>query len=238
MNKITELQDRKKLCEGRSFGIGFSILNKISNNKYETYLPFTACRDYLNDFSYVEYTKKEISKIHGYKHELLNCFNNKRFFYIGINTLNYNCGTNWQSKEEANQVLISNKNNLEQLINRIEEYIGLKTKSKIIVDEDTLIIKAPIYWSKTTALISVYTLLIRCNFNIQLNDSDIIEQLKNNKCFIIDDEYMKNLIVQFLENKDKFKTIIDYDSLDIIQKEDIHNFGIQGYLSKIQNVSS
>lgn len=233
MNKITELQDRKKLYEGRSFGIGFSILNKISNNKYETYLPFTACRDYLNDFSYVEYTKKEIGKIHGYEHKLLNCFNNKRFFYIGVNTLNYNSGTNWQYKEEAKQVLISNKDNLEKLINKIEEYIGLKTKSKIIVDEDTLIIKVPIYWSKTTALISVYTLLIRCNFNIQLNDSDIIEQLKNNKCFITDDEYMKNLVVQFLENKDKFKTIIDYDSLDIIQKEDIHNFGVQGYLSKV-----
>lgn len=234
MNKITELQERSNLNEGRNYGIGFSILNKISNNKYETYLPFTACRDYLNDFSYVEYTKKEIGKIHGYDHKLLNCFDRKRYFYIGVNTLHNNGGGHWAKKDDAEKLLISNKDNLENLINKVEDYIGLKTKSKVIIDENTLIIKAPIYWSKTTVLISLFTLLIRCHFNIELNDSDLIEQLKADKCYIVDDEYMKGYIISFLEQKDKFKTTIDYNKLGIKDKADIHNFGIQGYLSKIK----
>ena len=73
MKKIKELQKRSKLCEGRNYGVGFTILNK-KGSKFETYLPFTACRDYLNDFAYVESTKKEIGSIYGYNHKLLNCF--------------------------------------------------------------------------------------------------------------------------------------------------------------------
>jgi len=75
MKKIKELQKRSKLGEGRNYGVGFTILNKIGS-KFETYLPFTACRDYLNDFAYVESTKKEIGEIYGYNHKLLNCFDN------------------------------------------------------------------------------------------------------------------------------------------------------------------
>ena len=71
MKKIKELQKRSKLNEGRNYGVGFTILNK-KGSKFETYLPFTACRDYLNDFAYVESTKKEIGEIYGYNHKLLN----------------------------------------------------------------------------------------------------------------------------------------------------------------------
>ena len=89
MKKIKELQKRSKLSEGRNFGVGFTILNK-KGSKFETYLPFTACRDYLNDFAYVESTKKEIGKIYGYDHKILNCFDNKNIVYFGVKTLHYN----------------------------------------------------------------------------------------------------------------------------------------------------
>jgi len=98
MKKIKELQKRSTLQEGRNFGIGFSILNKIGN-KFETYLPFTACRDYLNDFIFVEKFKTEIGTAYGYNHKILNCFENKRYFYIGVNTLHNNGGGNWNLKE-------------------------------------------------------------------------------------------------------------------------------------------
>lgn len=237
MKKIKELQNRSELSEGRNFGIGFSILNK-KNDKYETYLPFTACRDYLNDFSYVEYTKKETESIHGYNHKLLNCFHNKRIFYLGVNTLNYNYSNSpWADKEKALAILVNNYKILERFLNNIEQEAGLKGRTKISLDEDVLIIKAPIYWSKTTALISAYTLLIRCFFNIKEEDlqQSMEDLMKNHECFIQGDTYMKKSCIEFY-NKAKTGKFdkVNYSNLKITHASSIHNFGIQGYLSMIK----
>ena len=239
MKKIKELQERKKLSEGRSYGIGFSILKK-DKKEYQTYLPFTACRDYLNDFSYVEHTKKEIGSIHGYNHKLLNCFNNERTFYLGVNTLDFNNGGNWTLKNEAEKILINNYKTLELFINTIENKINLfKTRTKIELDENTLIIKSPSYWNKTTSLISVYTLLIRCFFNIEFKENeDILIKMKEHKCFINNDSMMKNNCIRFYElNTKNFKKIskIDYSKFKIEGASAVHNFGINGYLNRIKN---
>lgn len=235
MKKIKELQERSKLNEGRSFGIGFSILKPITRSKFETYLPFTACRDYLNDFTYVESTKKEIGEIHGYNHELLNCFENKRIFYLGVNTLHYNTNNKWRDFEDCEKKLISNYKNLEIIINRIEQNIGIKN-TVISLDEDVLIFKAPIYWSKSTALISFYTLLIRCCFNLENTDGNIQDLIKNHKCFINADTMMKKEILEFLKLTDyKSLSNINYNDLLIESKSQVHNFGAASYLIKLKD---
>lgn len=235
MKKIEEKQKRSKLNEGRNYGIGFTILKPNSNKtKFETFLPFTACRDYLNDFSYVEHTKKEIGSIHGYNHKLLNCFNKNRYFYLGINTLDFNNGGPWNGKEKALEQLVNNFKNLELLLNTVEDKINLfKTRTSIELDEDVLIIKSPSYWNKSTALISVYTLLIRCYFNLKLDtQKDLIKQLENHNCFIGADNYMKKGCISFLnsENFNRYKNV-DYSKLKIQSNSQIHNFGISGYLN-------
>jgi len=236
MKQIKELQKRSDLGEGRDYGIGFTILNKISKDNYETYLPFTACRDYLNDFSYVEYTKTEIGTIHGYNHKLLNCFDKKRLFFLGVNTLHNNHGGNWKLKDEATKILIDNRDNLQKIINIIETKLWLKSRTTITIDEDTLIFRCPLYWSKTTALISAFTLIIRCYFNFDKEYS--IENLTNHKCIIDADNYMIQSVIEFINNIGKYTyDKIDYDKLEIKSASNVHNFGIQGYLSKIkQNV--
>lgn len=235
MKKIKELQKRKSLNEGRDYGIGFSILKKINNNNYETYLPFTACRDYLNDFSYVEYTKKEIGNIHGYNHKILNCFNYKKVFYLGVKTLDFNYNATWDKRIKAEEILLNNYKFLQTFLNRIEDQLGLKIKTSITVDEDTLIFKAPIYWTKTTALISVYTLMIRCFFNMTEEDLSLPVDVffEKHSCFISEDQYMKKHCINFFNNIDKinFKKV-DYSKLKIIDKSSVHNFGIQGFLNK------
>jgi hypothetical protein len=232
MKKIKELQKRSSLNEGRNFGIGFAVLKPINStkNKFETLNAFTACRDYLNDFSYVEYTKKEIGSVYGYNHKLLNVFNNKRLFYLGINTLDYKGGGSWNLKEEALNILIANYKNLERLLNKFEEKLGLKTKSSIRLDEDVLIIKAPIYWTKTTALISVYTLIIRCFFNIEnFNDDNFEEILRKHKPFIMGDSMMIKNCIKFYDNSQLDYDKINYDNHNILSATTIHNFGIDNY---------
>ena len=239
MKKIKELQERSKLSEGRNYGVGFTILNK-KGSKFETYLPFTACRDYLNDFAYVESTKKEIGEIYGYNHKLLNCFDNKNVVYFGVNTLHYKKGKNYDKFDELQNILINNYKNLELFLNRIEDNLGVKIKTSIELDEDTLIIKCSKFWVKSTPLISVYTLLIRCYFNIKTNDKPIIDILKDNIPFINADSMMKKPCIDFYEmylnNKSKFINP-DYNGYGLVKEDNpglIHNFGIVGLINKIK----
>jgi hypothetical protein len=235
MKKIKELQKRSTLGEGRNYGIGFSILNKIGN-KFETYLPFTACRDYLNDFIFVEKFKTEIGTAHGYNHKILNCFENKRYFYIGVNTLHFKSSGNWNLKEEATNLLINNYKNLESFLNKIEDSLKFKSRTTIEVDEDTLILKVPIYWSKSTPLISVYTLLIRCYFNISNNFVLNEENLNLHKPFIEADTYFIKSCSKYFKNIKNvdFKNV-EYSIYNVSHTSwsSVHNFGIQAFLTKI-----
>ena len=240
MKKIKELQKRSKLNEGRNFGVGFTILNK-KGSKFETYLPFTACRDYLNDFAYVESTKKEIGSIYGYNHKLLNCFDNKNIVYFGVKTLNYNNNNgNYEKFEELQNILINNYKNLEHFLNKIETDFNIKIKTSIELDEDTLIIKCSKFWVKSTPLISVYTLLIRCYFNTDLEGDSIVDILKNNIPFINTDSMMKRPCIDFYElymnNKSKFINP-DYNGYGLVKDNNpglIHNFGIDGFIKKLR----
>ncbi len=239
MKKIKELQKRSKLAEGRNFGVGFTILNK-KGSKFETYLPFTACRDYLNDFAYVESTKKEIGSIYGYNHKLLNCFDNKNIVYFGVNTLHKNGGSKYEKFDELQQILINNYKNLELFLNKIETDLGINIKSKIELDEETLIVKCSKFWVKSTPLISVYTLLIRCYFNVTELNKPIVDILKSNRPFITADSMMKQPCISFyelyLKNKNKFINP-DYNGYNLVKDKEpglIHNFGISGFINKIK----
>ena len=241
MKKIKELQKRSKLCEGRNYGVGFTILNK-KGSKFETYLPFTACRDYLNDFAYVESTKKEIGKIYGYDHKILNCFDNKNIVYFGVKALNYNNNNvNYDKLGELQNILINNYENLELFLNIIERDLGIKIQTRIELDEDTLIIKCSKFWVKSTVLISVYTLLIRCYFNVDIAGIKPIKDiLKNNIPFINADSMMKKPCIDFyelyLDNKSKFINP-NYKGYGLVKegKPDlIHNFGIDGFIKKLR----
>lgn len=240
MKKIKELQKRSQLNEGRNYGVGFTILNK-KGSKFETYLPFTACRDYLNDFAYTESTKKEIGLIYGYCHKLLNCFDNKNIVYFGVNTLHRNNNNgNYDKFDELQNILINNYIHLEIFLNKIETDLNINIKTKIELDEDTLIIKCSKFWVKSTPLISVYTLLIRCYFNTDLECNSIVDILKNNVPFINDDSMMKKSCINFyelyLKNKSKFINP-DYNGYGLVEDNNpglIHNFGIDGFIKKIK----
>jgi hypothetical protein len=241
MKKIKELQKRSKLIEGRNYGVGFTILNK-KGSKFETYLPFTACRDYLNDFAYVESSKKEIGSIHGYDHKLLNCFDNKNIIYFGVKTLNYNKGNgNYDKFDKLQEILTTNYKNLQIFLNRIETNLNVNVKTTIELDEDTLIIRCSKFWVKSTPLISVYTLLIRCYLNIDLTENKLtIDNLKENIPFINADSMMKKPCIDFyelyLKNKNKFINP-NYEGYGLVEQGNpslIHNFGIDGFIKKLR----
>lgn len=239
MIKLIECNNkRSSLSEGRNFGFGFSILNKIGRNKYEAITPFTCCKDYFNDLVYVENTKKKLGKIYGFKHELMNLFDNKNYAYLGVRVLDYNNNNkeSWKKLEECNELLFSNYQNLIEVINKFENYT-IKSKSRtclISKDNDTLILRLPKYWIKNGPLISLYTLFIRCFFNINSKDlnkniKDIINNTKTT--YISDDNYLLNNIKYFINlNKKDIKSIYNYKYTNT-SPNTIHNGGINNWIN-------
>lgn len=244
MITVINEQIRSKLSEGRNYGLGFSILEKLSPKKFQTYLPYTACKDYLNDFSYIEFEKREIGSVHGYHHKLIDKFDRVHYFYLGVKAVNYNDGKDWDKREEAENQLITNYKVLEKILNDFEALAGIKTRSSItVLDDKSIIIKAPLYWLKKTWLISVMTLIIRCYFNVEENVYKTLEDLVKSKQLVNgkhlpfiggDKMYLKN-IEWFYDNMDE----IVYDKLPYVPLigskpacYTVHNFGIQGLRKK------
>ena len=54
MIQIINKQCRSKLCEGRSYQMGFAFLKKLDNNTFETVQPISPCKDYLNDVIFLK----------------------------------------------------------------------------------------------------------------------------------------------------------------------------------------
>ena len=143
--------------------------------------------------------------------------------------------------DQLQKTLINNYKNLQLFLNTIENQLNIKIKTSIELDEDTLIIKCSKFWIKSTPLISVYTLLIRCYFNVNLTMNEfLIDNLKNNIPFINADSMMKKSCIDFYElylnNKDEFINP-DYNGYGLVKENNpglIHNFGIAGFINKIK----
>lgn len=236
---IIDKQDRTKLSEGRNFGMGFSILEKIDNNIYETIIPFTACKDYLNDVVYVERTNKELKSIHGLKHEYTGVFENTDYFYLGVKALHYKSGTEWDKYDELENILISNYNNIVRLLNKLEEKFNIEDRTEIEdVSEGTVIFKVPMFWGKFNFLISLYSLYIRCFPDITEDSLDkTLEEFINNysgKFIIINDSFLFNSTKHWIDDK-YFNRLLDYEYPDKIDTYMIHNGGISSRLINIKS---
>lgn len=228
MIKIKEKGSRKKLNEGRDHGIGFTFLKKINNTEFESYFPFTACRDFLNDFTYIEAFKDlEFPEVYGFKHNYTGDFNRKHYFYLGVNCLHYNGSRTFDNFDECLNLLINNHLNLLKVIHYFEEKFNLKNKTKLIVTDDCLIFRAPKFWMKSTPLISLYSLIIRLYFNIGIKDNEnILEILTNHKPFLQSDSYYTKYTLCALENLN-----LNYIKIEYPQRGNaVHNFGIHGFL--------
>lgn len=243
---VKELQDRKKLSEGRNYGMGFSILKPLDNGDFETYNAFTACKDYLNDLVFVENYKKEIYKAHGYKHKLQNIFDDKEYFYLAIGPINYSSGKNYEDYDKLLKLLYNNKNYI-STINNIEDKFNIKNKTEIVKKDkitykngeigDVLVLKAPIYWVKYPHLISLYTILLRTLVNVRKNANLINKK----KCFISSDNYLYTNISKKLFKLKSFDILLEhYDYKKEYENSqsngdayNIHNKGIKTWLNEL-----
>lgn len=235
--------DRSILGEGRRYGLGFSILKKVDSFTFETLMAFTACKDYLNDFIYIETTGKSLEKIYGFEHEYTGELKGKEFFYTGLKSLDYNHSSSKYDKLLAVQnILKDNYENIVKVVNNLEvelyrgEGSGYKefTKFESLID-NTLILKTPIFWSKFSFLFSMYGLFIRCFLDVTKEDTklSILDLLNNKKeTFISVDRIMLEPMKKFFIKND-VKKLLDFKYPDPCAGYYVHGHGINGRLTVV-----
>ena len=179
MIKITEVKDRNVLSEGRSSGIGFALLKKLSNTEFETVQPLSPCKDYLNEVVYTENTgipSKACGLIYP---EKLNIFDTT--FYMGIEIMKtISDKYSYSSSFEADQKhLKNNYKEIEVFLNYFEDKFHMSNRTIITeAEEGRFLVEGPIEWVSSTWGISLYTLLLRCALVYQ-NPQDPIAYLAN-----------------------------------------------------------
>jgi len=84
-------------------GISTDTIYSLAKYKEEQKLNFQLVSDF----------NKEIGKIYGYNHKLLNCFDKKNIVYFGVKPLHYKIGNKYEKFDELQKTLINNYKNLE-----------------------------------------------------------------------------------------------------------------------------
>ncbi|MFW5889302.1 MAG: hypothetical protein ACOCUD_02870 [Bacillota bacterium] len=202
--KIIKKHQRQGLGEGRDYGMGFGFLKKITNTKFETTSPISACKDYLNDALYAEKTGKILPSIYSFKYQQVSNIIGKYYTHLGIEickSLHGPSHYDQNSFEQEKENFKKNYKNLENFMNQLEEKLGISYKTKIIkADDDLYVVKMPNFWTKRIYLLSLYTLLLRA-FQEYTPEITAEEALEKGKIYS-GDSFMINGV------KDKIKKIL------------------------------
>lgn len=84
---IKELFDRQNLEEGRNEGLSYTFARKNKKNNLETLLPLSACKDYINDFIFVENTQRKLRLIYGLQYQYSGILNSTDPLYLVVGVL-------------------------------------------------------------------------------------------------------------------------------------------------------
>lgn len=181
-------QDRKELCEGRNYGVGFAIA-RPEDNQVVLLMPISPCKDYLNDIVWSEHTGKSGENC-GLKSSPQQAFDTGIACMV-VAICHYQCGSNYQKYDKEIKYLDDNLDKLCEFIIFFERHINASKKGPIIL---TTAVKAetnryvfyfdPI-WVSAIYMISFYSMLIRMGVEGgwgERGPSDPMEFLKTCEC--------------------------------------------------------
>lgn len=215
MYQIDVKHNRNSLSEGRSRGISIGFVRHVKDDKFETVMPISPCKDYLNDLVFVETRKQDLSKIYGYKHELLNFFNDDMNFMAA--TVVSNSGA----------VSLDNYKNIEIFLNKFEDYYNIEVKTGIFEtkDDGMLLVQLSNEWCKQPYLISLYGLLFRIATSYD-GSEDVLKYINETNRYDNNDYIKMKQIVNKLK---KLKEIGFVEQKYInVTGHVVHNCGILG----------
>lgn len=165
--KFFDTQDRKKLNEGRTQGLGFAFCQLKNGNELHTVQPLSCCKDYLSDVVYSERTGKNY-EIYGLATKKDGLFEDDKPGYLAIRILPY--GTirqePYEGMEEDERKLKENHQRMVLFINHYERLLKLPSLTTVEpVDDTTYVLLVPSFWTEFCYRISLYALYIRCSLD-------------------------------------------------------------------------
>ena len=94
LTKVREVFNREHLSEGRMKGVSFAVIKKENDFLYNTTMPLSACKDYFNDYIFVENTGKPIGEVYGFDHKPIGIFKDTEFvdLLVGMLPVPFNQG--------------------------------------------------------------------------------------------------------------------------------------------------
>lgn len=150
------------MSEGRTSGMGFGFLKKKGDSNFETIMPVSPCKDFLNEVIYTENTGIPTAA-YGFSYkEKLNIFEDNVF--LAIKMLPDKGGRyNYSSSLEGDTIKLKNQfKNIEKVLNDLESKLSLSDRTCIFEANDNFfLVKAPIDWRVSTHSMSMYTLILR-----------------------------------------------------------------------------
>ncbi len=247
MEKLTirNIFNRSNLGEGRNFGIGFAFVvptRKNSIRVFKTMQAFTACKDYLNDLVFIEKYNIPLKQVYGFQHTYTGKFKEKDYVYFAIKPLHYNGGNVWKEFGEAASILETNNKNLVKSILSLEVFLNLSDKRTSIygstastAEHTEFVFKIPSEWVERGWTISLYSLWIRCFFNIDKKTAELpfkeMVAAQKEKVFLPGDKYLFKEIEKFIDSEEKeFRPLLDKEiPLKTSSVGTIHNYGIASF---------
>lgn len=154
--KLIDKQDRSRLCEGKTTGIGFALAKK-DGKTLELVGAVSPCKDYLSDQVYSEHSGKPYGAW-GYRAVQTGCLKDNVFMVFGYCP---SSKTGTAPKEDVEK-LEANIPKILDLLNKIESELGKVALTSIDKLEDNRwVATGDLFWASTTYLISLYSLLVR-----------------------------------------------------------------------------
>lgn len=218
---LVDKQDRNKLGEGRTNGMGFALA-KRNGNEIELVQPVSPCKDYLNDVIYSEATGKPFLA-YGLATEKRGIFEGGNA-YLVMSILNTkHSSTPYPFMERDIAALENNFQNQQLLINWFEEKFGVAERTKIIkLQNNKFLAICPLFWTDATYKISLLSLLLRNA--IFYKGGDPMEFLRNTKEDAQDVYSIKGAL-------DKIALMLGgfIPKQDLSTLKSVHNTGICGF---------
>jgi len=155
-------KERSSLSEGRTQGIAFAFA-KRNENHFKLVMPITSCKDYLNDLVFGEkYKIPKTNVVYGFSHEYCGLFENDSP-YLVMTVVN-NLNNSWSDYDKYYNKMVKEINKIVAYVNSIEKKLNYNF-TEVIKARGKYILKLDQRWVSDPKMISLYTLLLRCQLH-------------------------------------------------------------------------
>lgn len=216
--EFIELDTRKKLAEGRDYGVGFTHA-KRKDTQLVAIQALSPCRDYINDVIYSEVTGKTYSA-HGQDSKREGIFEDGNSYLIfgvckrGRELYEYD------GYKRDYDSLAANYKTLQKFINYFEKSFNIKQKSVILkLKENRYVCISSLFWADATYKASLLSFLLRVGIYYEAgNPMEYLDNFSQNDS----DKMLYNSF------KSKLKLMLGgfFPKQDLNSLTNVHNTGI------------